>query len=63
MSLMSGAQGGLEWRELRRRTTQGKELLRTRGGNPNGSLETIRTRRSSSVSGRSSKRNDNGSDG
>ena len=30
MSLMSGAQGGMEWRELRRRTTQGKELLRTR---------------------------------
>ena len=28
----------MEWRELRRRTTQGKELLRTRGGNPNGSL-------------------------
>jgi DNA invertase Pin-like site-specific DNA recombinase len=38
MSLMSGAQGGMEWRELRRRTTQCKELLRTRGGNPNGSL-------------------------
>jgi site-specific DNA recombinase len=38
LSLMSGAQSGLEWRELRRRTTQGKELLRTRGGNPNGSL-------------------------
>jgi hypothetical protein len=38
IALMSGAQGALEWRELRRRTTQGKELLRTRGGNPNGSL-------------------------
>jgi DNA invertase Pin-like site-specific DNA recombinase len=38
LSLMSGAQSGLEWRELRRRTTQGKELLRTRGGNPNGPL-------------------------
>jgi site-specific DNA recombinase len=38
ISLMSGAQSGLEWRELRRRTTQGKELLRTLGGNPNGSL-------------------------
>jgi site-specific DNA recombinase len=37
ISLMSGAQSGLEWRELRRRTTQGKELLRTLGGNPNGS--------------------------
>jgi DNA invertase Pin-like site-specific DNA recombinase len=38
LSLMSGAQSGLEWRELRRRTTQGKEVLRTRGGNPNGRL-------------------------
>lgn len=36
LSLMSGAQSGLEWRELRRRTTQGKEVLRTRGGNANG---------------------------
>jgi DNA invertase Pin-like site-specific DNA recombinase len=38
MSLMSGAQGGLEWRELRRRTMQGKEVLRSRGGCPNGAL-------------------------
>jgi site-specific DNA recombinase len=36
LSLMSGAQSGLEWRELRRRTSQGKEVLRTRGGVPNG---------------------------
>jgi DNA invertase Pin-like site-specific DNA recombinase len=36
MALMSGAQGALEWRELRRRTTQGKEVLRGLGGNPNG---------------------------
>jgi DNA invertase Pin-like site-specific DNA recombinase len=35
ISLMSGAQSGLEWRELRRRTAGGKELLRTRGGAPN----------------------------
>ena len=37
ISLMSGAQGALEWRELRRRTTQGKEVLRMAGGSPNGS--------------------------
>jgi DNA invertase Pin-like site-specific DNA recombinase len=38
ISLMSGAQSGLEWRELRRRTTQGKEVLRTAGGCPDGPL-------------------------
>jgi DNA invertase Pin-like site-specific DNA recombinase len=37
ISLMSGAQGGLEWRELERRTCAGKELLRLAGGCPNGS--------------------------
>jgi DNA invertase Pin-like site-specific DNA recombinase len=31
MSLMSGAQAGMEWRELRRRTMQGKEELRRQG--------------------------------
>jgi DNA invertase Pin-like site-specific DNA recombinase len=36
ISLMSGAQGALEWRELRRRTAGGKELLRQAGGCPNG---------------------------
>ena len=36
ISLMSGAQGALEWRELRRRTVGGKEVLRMRGGCPNG---------------------------
>jgi DNA invertase Pin-like site-specific DNA recombinase len=38
ISLMSGAQGALEWRELRRRTAGGKELLRTRGGAPDGPM-------------------------
>jgi DNA invertase Pin-like site-specific DNA recombinase len=60
MSLMSGAQAGLEWRELRRRTTQGKELLRTRGGNPNGpgvlprgvSCEPIKDRRGRTIGGK-----------
>jgi site-specific DNA recombinase len=32
ISLMSGATGALEWRELRRRTVGGKELLRKLGG-------------------------------
>jgi DNA invertase Pin-like site-specific DNA recombinase len=36
LSLMSGAQSGLEWRELRRRTAGGREILRQRGGCPNG---------------------------
>ena len=36
ISLMSGAQGALEWRELRRRTVGGKETLRKAGGCPNG---------------------------
>jgi DNA invertase Pin-like site-specific DNA recombinase len=36
--LMSGAMAGLEWRMLRQRTRDGKEVLRQRGGNPNGSL-------------------------
>ena len=36
ISLMSGAQSGLEWRELRRRTAGGREILRQRGGCPNG---------------------------
>jgi DNA invertase Pin-like site-specific DNA recombinase len=38
ISLMSGAQGGLEWRTFRQRTMDGKEVLRTRGGNANGSI-------------------------
>lgn len=36
ISLMSGAQGALEWRELRRRSIGGKETLRVRGGCPDG---------------------------
>jgi DNA invertase Pin-like site-specific DNA recombinase len=34
MSLFGGAQAALEWRELRRRTTQGKQEFRLRGGCP-----------------------------
>jgi DNA invertase Pin-like site-specific DNA recombinase len=36
MSLMSGAQAGMEWRELRRRTMQGKEELRRQGRHVDG---------------------------
>jgi DNA invertase Pin-like site-specific DNA recombinase len=36
MSLMSGAQAGMEWRELRRRTMQGKEEKRKAGIDPGG---------------------------
>jgi DNA invertase Pin-like site-specific DNA recombinase len=37
MSLMSGAQAGMEWRELRRRTSQGKEVKRLEGKHPDNS--------------------------
>jgi DNA invertase Pin-like site-specific DNA recombinase len=37
MSLMSGAQAGMEWRELRRRTMQGKEEARKGGRDAAGS--------------------------
>jgi DNA invertase Pin-like site-specific DNA recombinase len=36
MAMMGGCQAGMEWRELRRRTLQGKEELRLLGGNPDG---------------------------
>lgn len=35
MSLMSGAQAGMEWRELRRRSLQGKEVKRRQGRHVN----------------------------
>lgn len=36
MSLMGGAQAGMEWREMRRRTMQGKEEKRLKGRHVNG---------------------------
>jgi DNA invertase Pin-like site-specific DNA recombinase len=36
--ISAGGRAGAEWRELRRRTLDGKEALRAVGGNPNGTL-------------------------
>jgi hypothetical protein len=41
MSLMSGAQAGMEWRELRRRTLQGKAEKRREGLHVDGSSQTL----------------------
>ena len=50
ISLMSGAQGALEWRELRRRTVGGKEVLRNAwAAVPSGGMR----RRAASASSRS----------
>jgi DNA invertase Pin-like site-specific DNA recombinase len=38
MAFMGGAQAGMEWRELRRRTLQGKEVKRRQGQHVNGRL-------------------------